>query len=111
LLDLLTLTLEAHSPERNHHRHYRISVGRDLLDDWTVAICYGRTGQVGRELRYASDQVEAMRFILRDRLRRRLSAPRHIGCPYQLTELVAAEGFDAAAWLPGEVMARLMPSQ
>jgi hypothetical protein len=31
---------------------------------------------------------------------------RRIGCAYRLTRLDMAEGFDSAAWLPGEVMAR-----
>ena len=52
------------------------------------------------------NQPEAMKAVIRDRLRRRLSAPRRIGCPYHLTALSSAPGFDAAAWLPGDVMAR-----
>jgi hypothetical protein len=35
-----------------------------------------------------------------------LSAPHRIGCPYQLTTFSAAPGFDASAWLPGDVFAR-----
>jgi hypothetical protein len=104
--NLLTLAFEAHHPEKNHHRRYQIMVGRDLLDDWTVAIHYGRTGQAGRELCFASSKPEDMRAIIRDRLRRRLSAPKRIGCPYRLTALSAAPGFDSSAWLPGDVMAR-----
>ena len=98
--------LEARHAENNHHRNYQVTVGRDLLDDWTVAICYGRTGQGGRELRYASPQPEEMKAVIRDRLCRRLSAPRRIGCPYRLSAFSAAPGFDASSWLPGEVMAR-----
>jgi hypothetical protein len=36
----------------------------------------------------------------------RLSAPKRIGCPYRLAAFTAAPGFDAASWLPGDVMAR-----
>jgi predicted DNA-binding WGR domain protein len=104
--NLLTVAFEAHSQEENHHRRYQITVGRDLLDDWTVAIRYGRTGQGGRERLFASAKPEDMREVIRDRLRRRLSAPKRIGCPYRLTGLSSAPGFDASAWLPGEVMAR-----
>jgi len=43
---------------------------------------------------------------MRDRLCRRLSAPRRIGCPYSLVGLIAAPGFDPSGWLPGEVMAK-----
>jgi len=104
--NLLTVAFEAHSHAENHHRRYQITVGRDLLDDWTVAIRYGRTGQGGREMRFASPQPDEMRAVIRNRLRRRLSAPRRIGCPYRLTMFSAASGFDASAWLPGEVMAK-----
>ncbi len=104
--NLLTIAFEAHSAEKNHHRRYQVTVGRDLLDDWTVAICYGRTGQGGQEKRFASPKPEEMRAVIRDRLRRRLSAPKRIGCPYLLTALNSAPGFDTSAWLPGDVMAR-----
>ena len=104
--NLLTVAFEAHHAEKNHHRHYQVTVGRDLLDAWTVAIRYGRTGQGGRELRYASPRPEEMQAVIRDRLRRRLSAPKRIGCPYRLTALNSAPGFDTSSWLPGEVMAK-----
>jgi predicted DNA-binding WGR domain protein len=98
--------LEAHNAELNHHRRYQITVRRDLLDDWTVSICFGRSGQGGQMKRFASPQAEQVRAIIRDRLRRRLSAPKRIGCSYRLTTLNSAPGFGAAAWLPGEVMAK-----
>jgi|SRR5208337_1067257 len=104
--NLLTVAFEAHHAEKNHHRHYQVTVGRDLLDAWTVAIRYGRSGQGGRELRYASPQPEEMQAVIRDRLRRRLSAPKRIGCAYRLTAFSAAPGFNASAWLPGDVMGR-----
>ncbi len=104
--NLLTVAFEAHNAEKNHHRCYQVTVGRDLLNDWTVAIRYGRTGQAGRELRYAATAADEMQSVIRERLRRRLSAPKRIGCPYRLSALSTAPGFDAAAWLPGEVMAR-----
>ena len=104
--NLLTVAFEAHNAGLNHHRRYQITVGRDLLDDWTVAICYGRSGQGGQEKRFASHKPEEVRGIIWERLRRRLSARKRIGCPYRLTMLNSAPGFDASAWLPGEVMAR-----
>ena len=73
--NLLSIAFQAHHAEKNHHRHYAITVGRDLLDDWTVAIRYGRAGQGGRELRDASAQPDEIKAVIRDRLRRRLSAP------------------------------------
>jgi hypothetical protein len=90
----------------NHHRRYEIVVGRDLFDDWTASIRYGRTGQAGREEHFASPTADEIQALIRNRLRRRLSAPRRIGVPYRLTSFSTAPGFDAAAWLPGEVMAK-----
>lgn len=104
--NLLSVAFEAHHPEKNHHRRYEVVLGRDLLAAWTVAIRYGRTGQWGRELRYASADREDIRAVIRDRLRRRLSAPRRIGCPYRLAAFSAAPGFDATAWLLGDILAR-----
>jgi predicted DNA-binding WGR domain protein len=104
--NLLNLTFEAHNAEQNHHRRYQVTVGRDLLDDWTVSVRYGRVGQGGQEKRFASAKPEEMRAVIRDRLKRRLSAPKRIGCPYRLAAFSAAPGFDASDWLPGEVMAR-----
>jgi hypothetical protein len=104
--NLLNVTFEAHSQEENHHRRYQITIGRDLFNDWTVAICYGRTGQAGQEKRFASPNEEEMRRVISERLRRRLSASKRIGCAYRLTRLDMAEGFDSCVWLPGEVMAR-----
>ncbi len=104
--NLLTVAFEAHNAALNHHRRYQITLGRDLLDDWTVAIRYGRTGQGGQEKQYASPKAEAIQAIVKDRLRRRLSAPKRIGCPYRLAAYDTAPGFDAAGWLPGDVMAR-----
>jgi hypothetical protein len=104
--NLLTVSFEAHNAARNHHRRYQITVGRDLLDDWTVRICYGRTGQAGRELRFGGKTMEELQGIVRDRLRRRLSAPRRLGCAYRLKEFNTASGFDADLWLPGDVVAR-----
>ena len=105
--NLLTVVFEAHRADKNHHRRYSITIGRDLLEDWTVNIRYGRIGQAGRELRFGDRNAEAMRAIVRDRLKRRLSAPRRIGCTYRLQEFNAAPGFDAGSWLPKDVFGKL----
>ena len=102
--NLLTATFEAHHPRRNHHRRYSIQIGRDLLNDWTVTIGHGRTGQASQETHFASRRIEEAQAIVRERLRRRLSAPRRIGCRYRLMTLDAASGIDAVAWFPDELM-------
>jgi hypothetical protein len=45
---LPTMASEARNPVKNHHRRYEVTLGRDLFDDWTVDICYGRCGRVAR---------------------------------------------------------------
>ncbi len=104
--NLLTITFEAHHTENDHHRRYEVTVGRDLFETFTVAIRYGRVGQGGQERRYSSPQLAELRTIIRKHLRRRLSAPKRIGCPYRLATFSTARGFNAAEWLPGDVMAR-----
>jgi len=73
----MTLALEAHSDEGNHHRRYEIVIGRDLLDDWTLSVRYGRVGRGGQEKRYAARDTIEIRAIIRDKLRRRHSAAHH----------------------------------
>lgn len=106
--NLMTLALEAHSDEQNHHRRYEIVVGRDLFDDWTVSVRYGRVGRGGQKQRYSSNEETEIRAIIRDKLRRRVSAPTRIGCPYRLVKLSAASEMKAEAWLPGDVVARFL---
>jgi hypothetical protein len=37
-------------------------------------------------------------------LRRRLSAPKRIGCVYRLTSLQAPSGFELSSWLPVDLL-------
>ena len=106
--NLLTMELEAHHAELNHHRRYRITVGRDLLEHWTVSICFGRTGQEGRELRYVSATAQELQQVIRERLRRRRSASRRIGCAYRMTSFSAAPEFNVTGWLPTDVLASFL---
>jgi hypothetical protein len=100
--NLLSLTLAAHNPERNHHRRYTIRVGRDLFGVWTATIEYGRVGHGGRERRYSGSDADALRSVVRRCLSRRLSAPRRIGCAYRLTGYTVTAGLVIADWLPAE---------
>lgn len=108
MFDLLTIALEAHSDERNHHRRYEVSVGRDLLGDWVVTVRYGRVGKPLRELRYGSTSIDTAREVVNDRLKQRVSAPKRIGCAYQLRGFNTATDFDRA-WVPASVLAQLLP--
>jgi hypothetical protein len=78
------ITLVAIHPERNVRHSYRLSLGRNLLGDWTVELRYGRIGQRGQERRIVWHSLEEGRRLARTYLRRRISAPRRIGCPYRV---------------------------
>lgn len=107
MLDLLTIALEAHSDERNHHRRYEVAVDRDLLGDWTVTIRFGRVGWPLRELKFGSPAIERAQTIVQDRLQRRLSAPRRIGCRYRLRHLSMAAPVDVTDWVPVDLLERV----
>jgi hypothetical protein len=77
-----------------------------LLQDWTLTVRYGRVGHVTQHRHYGSSQPEAIRAMIRDRLLRRLSAPKQIGCAYRLATFNAASSLNPSEWLPGEIMAR-----
>lgn len=109
--NLLSISLEAHHPERNHHRWYEISVGHDLLGDWTVCIRYGRTGQSGQERRFSTSDAKAIKAVIHEHLQKRLSAPRRIGCAYQLREVTSATGMNVEDHLPGETLSKFMTIQ
>ena len=104
--NLLTVNLEAHNPTKNYHRRYRITIGRDLLADWTVTISHGRAGSAGHVTRFASSTPEEAQEIVRTRLFRRLSAPRRIGCDYAVVEVDASANIDTRGWLPQALVAR-----
>ncbi len=108
--NLLELCLEAHNPIANHHRRYAVCVGKDLFGEWTVIFRYGRTGRGGQEVRYGSADPAFLRSLIRKSLRRRLSAPRRIGCQYALTRLCATEKAVLDAWLPAEVLSQFRNS-
>ena len=108
--NLLAVTFEAHNMELNHHRRYEIRVGRDLFGDWTVAFRYGRSGTFGRETFHANSDTAPLCRMISNTLRRRLSAPKRIGCRYEITELTSADEAIATAWLPSDTLSDFQAS-
>ncbi len=108
--NLLEVCLEAHHPAANHHRRYEVCVGKDLFGDWTLIVRYGRTGQRGQEIRRGSPNAALLQALIRKHLRRRLSAPKRIGCHYQLTKLSSIEHAFVRAWLPSDVLGQFRAS-
>ena len=105
--NLSSVTFEAHNQERNHHRRYEIRLGRDLFGEWTVSFIYGRTGRGGQEVRHSGADANGLRKVIRECLRRRLSAPVRIGCKYRMKEMNAADSVDVGFWLPVDSLSAL----
>jgi hypothetical protein len=82
------IRLEAQSPVSRVARVYQLSVDRDLFGSWMVHIAFGRLGCRGRVLRVIAETDQAVRRILRQRLRRRTAPPKPTGLAYQIRELV-----------------------
>lgn len=102
--NLLTIALEAHHAEHNHHRRYELTLGRDLFDAFTLTIRYGRIGHGSQTRRYSAPQPDELKTILRRHLQRRLSAHRRIGCSYRLTTVSTTTGFQTTDWLPADLL-------
>ncbi len=82
------IRLEAQSPVTRVPRVYQLSVDRDLFGRWIVHIAFGRLGCRGRALRVLVDTEQAVRRVLRQRLRRRTAPPKPTGLAYQIRELI-----------------------
>ena len=94
MMDAFTATLEACDPAQRRFRSYRIEAGTDLLGDWLVDVTYGRIDTHGRTIRQAvQDEAAAMKLV-KQHLRRRATAHKRIGVPYQIRQLG-----DPAGWI------------
>lgn len=82
MIDVIRIRLEARCSERGLQRCYEIEVGRDLLGAWCVTVRHGRIGSPLRHIHFSDTDEAGARRLLAERLRRRLSAPRRIGCGY-----------------------------
>lgn len=81
-----------------HDRVYELEVGCDLLGDILVEVRYGR-GKISRRLALHVPDRNAAQKLVRERLRRRASAPRRIGCSYQLVAAQVGDGEALENWV------------
>ena len=82
------IRLEATSPGGRSQRVYQMSVDRDLFGSWVVHIAFGLRGSRGRVLRVLAETEQAVRRVLRQRLRRRTRAPAARRLTYQIRDVV-----------------------
>ncbi len=109
--NLLTLALEAHNGDRNHHRRYEFHIGCDLFATWTLSIRYGRVGTPLREENFSSHSPEDIKRIAADRLRQRANARRRFGTDYTVVEMIETDGTAMDDWLPHAALTPLFPSR
>jgi predicted DNA-binding WGR domain protein len=96
MINDLEIALRAENPATNCWRDYTLLLGRDLLGDWCLSVHWGRVGAAGSMVMHGfGNRNEAVAFasVL---LKRRLSAPRRIGCSYRLIASSGAARFGLA---------------
>jgi predicted DNA-binding WGR domain protein len=52
MMNEIFIGLEAKDPEANRLRSWQVEAGPDLFGVWTVKVCFGRIGTVGRAVRH-----------------------------------------------------------
>jgi predicted DNA-binding WGR domain protein len=93
MINDLEIALRAENPLTNCWRDYTLLLGRDLLGDWCLSVHWGRIGAAGSMAMHGfGNRNEAVAFA-GTLLKRRLSAPRRIGCPYRLIASSGVERF------------------
>ena len=86
MLNRLSVRLEAHSNELDRHRIYIVEIGQDLFGAHTVDVGFGRLGSWQKTQRFAFETPQDAARLAMSRLRRRATARKRIGCPYQLID-------------------------
>src|SRR4051794_36382644 len=107
MLEICNIALTPGHPDRNVCRDYRLSLGRDLFGDWTVDLRYGRIGQRGQERQIACGSLEEACRVAHSYLRRRISAPRRIGCAYRIVSFDPGEADLLSPALPAGLVSGL----
>jgi len=82
--NLLKIRLRAVNPILKFDREYKIGLGRDLFKQWYVTITFGRYRRWGTSKTKLFETREEAYGYIDTKLRRRLSSPKRIGCPYQV---------------------------
>jgi hypothetical protein len=82
------IRLEAPSPAGRAARVYQMSVDRDLFGSWIIHIAFGPHGRRGRVMRILAETEQAVRRVLRQRLRRRTRPPAATRLTYQIRDVV-----------------------
>lgn len=101
MINDLEIALRAENRLTNCWRDYTLVLGRDLLGDWCISVRWGRVGTAGSAALHGfrnRDEAVAFASIL---LKRRLTAPRRIGCPYRLIASSGAEQFGLSGIVRG----------
>jgi WGR domain len=64
MMNEIFIGLEAKDPEANRLRSWQVEAGPDLFGVWTVKVCFGRIGTVGRAVRHDfASEAEVRSFV------------------------------------------------
>jgi len=87
MLNLFDIYLEAVNPVARNYRAYSLSFGKDLLNDWSVQIQFGRIGRRGTVINYSFSEFDKALILIKSILKKRFSSSKRIGCDYKIKEL------------------------
>ena len=83
---MVSLHLQACSPERNIFSAYSIWLGQDLFGDWMVSVTSGRIRAKGTTRSYVFSSREEALVKPQSILRKRVSAYKRLSCGYKLVD-------------------------
>ena len=89
--NLLHVRLRAVNQDLKFDREYGLVLGKDLFQEWYVVITFGRYGLWGTSRTKTFETQEEAYGFINTKLRRRLTSPKRIGCPYQIVSVDGAE--------------------
>jgi len=108
-VSLFHLKLRAMTFNQTINRDYEILVGKVLLGFYGVTLAFGRHGLRGAYKNHIFDTKEDAQAFVCKTLKKRLTAPERIGCPYVLVVAKVADAETLDAWITPEQFERLSP--
>jgi hypothetical protein len=106
-MSLLHLKLRAMTADKITNRDYEIFVLKVLFGFYGVTLAFGRHGLRGTYKNHIFETKEEAKAFVCKTLRKRLTAPKRIGCSYVLVEAKVSDAEILDAWVTPEQVERL----
>ena len=101
-MSLLHLKLRAMTSDKITNRDYEIFVLKVLFGFYGVTLAFGRHGVRGTYKNHIFETKEEAKTFVCKTLKKRLTAPKRIGCPYVLVEAKVSDAEVLDAWVTPE---------